>query len=85
MTLCALVLLRSLYLVVLRGLGVLVDHGSFVFLLNDALSLNLLLCFDGVSGGLFCGDSSSDWDAVEVGVFWVSGVLVGSLSLCGSH
>ena len=82
---CVLVLLRSLYLVVLRGLGVLVDYGSFVFLLDDALNLNLLLRFGGLGGGLLCGDSSSDWDAMEIGCFWVSGVLVGGLSLCGSH
>jgi hypothetical protein len=48
--------------------------------------LGILLRLGGLSEGMLSGDYNLlDGDVVEVGIFHLGGILVGGLSLCGSH
>ena len=83
--LCVFNFLRSMCFIIFNELCVFVDHGCFVLLLSGTLSLNLLVCPDGLGRGLLWGNNGLSHDGMEVGCFRVGGSLVGGLSLCGSH
>ena len=82
---CVFVFLLGVCFVIFSELCVLVYHGGFVLLLSGTLSLNLLVCPDGLGRGLLWGGGSLNHDSMEVGGFCFGGGLIGGFSLCGSH